>query len=173
MTAPARSSVPRATKERASREQRDTCLRDIADLMSRGRWFVGSSHAEMVEKHGHSLDVVQKLATEASKALRLIVTLDPDEMRARMLASLDEHRRVALDKTTPKGDPMPDVSAANQAVGISGQLLGLVSTRVDVHDARAKFLALPPKEKLAEALKVRKELDAEIAQLRAALKGKK
>ena len=131
--------------------------------MVAGKWFMGATGAEKAVEWGVDASTVRGIATDASRVVRTLVNLDPDEARARLFAALDEHRRQGL--------AADDVKAANQSVGIQAQLLGLVSTNVRVSVDAQRVAAMTPAERLEECLRVRAELDEEIADLRKRVKG--
>lgn len=177
-----RAKARSVTRARTTREMQDARVTEVVRLMAGGEWHTGPSHVAMAKKLGATIDVVEKVASTASKVVRALATIDADEMRARMMFALEDNRRRALEKTrtyiTKDGDTTtvddPDIKAANQSIAVQAQLFGLATTNVvaKVSVERERFEKLSAQEKLDEALRVRAELDAEIAKLRAETAGR-
>lgn len=106
--------------------------------MVEGRWVSGASHRFIAEKHGVAPATVKDWATSASRALRLIVAVDPDEMRARLIATLETvvSKAMARQSATMGGElyDNPDLKSAVSAIAEQAKLLGLV---VQKHEVQA------------------------------------
>jgi transposase-like protein len=111
----------------------------------------GASHEEIAQKHGVSPATVRDWATSASRVLRLAVEADPEDIRARLLTTLEKVVASAMGRTSPKstGDlySNPDLKAAVSAIAEQAKLLGLVVTKtqeipLSEDQARAKYREL-------------------------------
>jgi len=132
------------------------------DLMVAGKWVSGRSHEEIAKRHGVSPATVKDWATSASRVIRQLMEGDKDDLRARMLATLETVVEKAMSTrdtfTTGVGREMvsefydaPDLRAAVGAIDTSAKLLGLnAKTELEV-TLRAKQLEeLPPDAMLAQ-----------------------
>lgn len=124
-------------------------------LMADGLWVSGRSHADIAFKHGVAPATVKDWATSASRVLRLAVETDPEDIRARLLATLETvvSRAMSRESATMAGElyPNPDLKSAVAAVAEQAKILGLIVTRTqDVplteEQARAKYRELTGKE---------------------------
>jgi hypothetical protein len=113
-------------------------------LMADGRWVTGKSHRELAERWGVDLAEVQHVAQRAGQALRVLMLVDRDDIRARNAATLEA---IAADARADG-----DHAAAVRAVEAGAKLLGLnAPDRVETttRTVEAEFDALPPADKVA------------------------
>lgn len=140
------------------------------NLMADGLWVSGKSHADVAFEFGVSPATVKDWATSASRVLRLAVESDPDELRARLVTTLENivaesmqtkkavmvRKKVAFDgeeriATVTEMMPAPSLDAAVNAVRTHAQLLGLIVQKtqdvpITEEQARAKFRELTGKD---------------------------
>lgn len=124
------------------------------NLMADGLWVTGVSHAAIAEKHGVSPATVKDWATSASRVLRLSLAGDQEDLRARLVTTLERVVSAAMSKqaATMGGElyPNPDLKAAVAALSEQAKLLGLVVTKHEVQlteeQARAKYRELTGKD---------------------------
>lgn len=126
-----------------AREDADAGVRDCLDLMTAGTWVTGTSHRDIADKHGVHPDTVKKWATNASRIIRFAIEGDAEDIRARMLATLDTIVKKAMTTrdvfTTRTGDDIetrfydaPNLPAAISAIETQAKLLGLVVQKHEV-----------------------------------------
>ncbi len=139
--------------------------------MTTGRWVAGASHADVALEFGVSPSTVKDWATSASRVIRLAVEGDTQDIRARMLATLDTIVSTAMAKKgvaiTRSGRdvetefyPAPDLKAAVAAIAEQAKLLGLVVQKHDV-TTRPNVAHLSREEHAAELAKLAEEIAAE------------
>lgn len=167
----------RATPTR-TRERSDAGVRRCVELMTSGLWVTGKSGAQVAEEFGVAEATVKDWATSASRVIRLAIEGDKEDIRARMIATLDLCIAKAMTKTgaaVGKGGEVsvydaPDIKAAVSAVGEQAKILGLVAkTEMEV-TLRAKQLEeLPPdamlaqvEDRIAKLTELRDKLRAEL-----------
>lgn len=146
---------------RRKREDSDAGVRDCVDLMTAGRWVTGHSNRVIAKKHGVSPATVKNWATSASRIIRASVEPDREDIRARMVATLDTVVARAMRLKKPvymRGDgegvttlmDAPDLRAAVAAIDTQARLLGLVVQKHEVSmtedEARAKYRELTGQE---------------------------
>jgi hypothetical protein len=110
------------------------------DLMASGRWVSGRSHAVVAKQFEVSPRTVESWATNASRVLRLAVEGDLEEIRARMIATLEtivaeamDYQRVVTDREgNSEAVPQADLKAAISAIDSQAKLLGLVVQKHEV-----------------------------------------
>lgn len=137
-------TLPSARAPRV-REDADAGVKDCLDLMTSGRWVTGQSHLEVADRHGVHPETVKKWATNASRIIRFAIEGDREDIRARMLATLDTIVAKAMTTqdvfTTGINDKgglvsefrdAPNLSAATQAIETAAKLLGLVVQKHEV-----------------------------------------
>lgn len=126
--------------------------------MASGRWVTGKSNVAIAGKHGVSVATVKDWATSASRIIRLAVEGDREDIRARMLATLDTIVAKAMRLKKPvymlSGPGVeaemldaPDLRAAVAAIDEQARLLGLIVHKtqevpMNEDQARAKYLEL-------------------------------
>lgn len=128
-----------------AREDADAGVRDCLDLMTSGRWVTGRSHTEVAERHGVHPDTVKKWATNASRIIRFAIEGDVEDIRARMVSTLDhivaqamgrtEHKVVYQRDIAQRLDvevAAPDLRAAVAAIETQAKLLGLVVQKHEI-----------------------------------------
>lgn len=94
------------------------------DLMVAGRWVSGRSHADVAFKHGVSPATVKDWATSASRVIRMAMEGDLEDLRARMVAT--------LEGITADAREAGELRAAVSAVAEQAKILGLVVQRHEV-----------------------------------------
>ena len=118
-----------------AREIREQRVDHIVGLMSRGQWRAAASHRELSREWDISIGAVQDYAREASGIIRHLVSDDADNVRAQIIACVEQIRYDALNatKSTIGGDEYnaPDLNAALKAVELHAKLLGLITQKVD------------------------------------------
>lgn len=124
--------------------------------MTAGEWVPGLSHEYVARRCGVAPATVKDWATSASRVIRLAVDGDKEDIRTRMLATLDTVIRRAL------GPKRGDLRAAVAAVESQAKLLGLVVQKHDVTN-RPSVAHLTREEHQAELAKLKAEIDAELA----------
>jgi hypothetical protein len=129
------------TPSRARAREYDEKVVEVLKLMSTGRWADGRSHQELAEKHGVSLEAVQKWANDAGRHLRILQTQDANVLRARNAAHLEA---IAVD-----AHEMDDYSAAIRAREAMAKLLGLNAPEKVQHTVSADLDAMEPLERAA------------------------
>jgi hypothetical protein len=158
-----------------AREDADAGVRECMELMVAGRWVAGTSHAELAAKHRVAPTTVKDWATSASRVIRLALEGDKEDIRARMLATLDTvvskgMQTVKVATIGPEGArdskfyDAPDLRAVVSAVETQARLLGLITTRHDV-TTRPSVAHLSRDEHRAELEKLAAEIAAETARL--------
>ncbi len=105
--------------------------------MTTGAWVPGTSHRAVADEFEVSPKTVEGWATNASRIIRLAVAQEPEEIRARLLATLSTVTRMALGRVGVNpltGDEYaaPDLKAAVSAVAEQAKLLGLVVQKHEV-----------------------------------------
>lgn len=128
--------------------------------MSDGRWRTGASHEVVAKKFKVSPATVKDWATSASRIIRLAIEPDREELRARLVVTLEGVVARAL-KTK-----RPDLRNAIMAVAEQGKLLGLATSKIDV-TTRPSVAHLSREEHMAELEKLRAEIVAEAERIRA------
>lgn len=135
-------TLPSARAPRA-REDADAGVRDCLDLMTSGRWVTGRSHQDVAARHGVHAETVKKWATNASRIIRFAIEGDVEDIRARMVATLDTIVAAAMNATeqhavrTEDGIetvqlPKADLRNAISAIETQAKLLGLVVQKHEV-----------------------------------------
>jgi hypothetical protein len=133
-----------------TRVDADAGVREIMTLMTEGRWVSGSGHADIAFRYGVSPATVKDWATSASRVIRLAVESDPEDIRARLLSTLETvvSKAMSRESATMTGElyPNPDLKSAVSAIAEQAKLLGLVVTKHEVamseEQARAKYREL-------------------------------
>lgn len=167
------SDVPSATPARA-REDADEGVRECLRLMTSGQWVAGQSHEEVAAKHGVSPATVKNWATNASRIIRLATDEAKEDIRARLVATLDNIVKTAMQKqgcaVGKTGEAhyfdAPDLRAAVSAVETSAKLLGLITNRHEVTQ-KPHVAHLTKEEHLEELEKLTKEIALEQERVRA------
>lgn len=127
-----------ATRAR-TREEADKGVEKCIELMTGGQWVTGRSHRAVAEEFGVSPATVKDWATSASRVIRLAIEGDREEIRARMVATLETIIADSLNKHVVDPDgvvmPSPEGRTAVAAVETQAKLLGLVEQkhRVEVN----------------------------------------
>jgi hypothetical protein len=137
-----KSSATQA-RSRPTRSAADAGVRKCMDLMAAGMWVSGRSHADVAFEFGVAPATVKDWATSASRVLRLAVQADPEDLRARLLTTLENIVCEAM-KTF-------ELKAAVSAVAEQAKLLGLIVQKtqevpMSEDQARAKYLELTGRE---------------------------
>lgn len=122
--------------------------------MTSGQWIPGKSHGEVAAKFGVSPATVKDWATSASRVIRLSLEGDLQDIRARMLATLDTVVSRALRKKSP------DLRAAVSAIDTQGKLLGIQMQKHDV-TIGGTLMTLSRAEHLTELAKLKAEIELE------------
>lgn len=117
----AASGNPRVTAREQRTVSSDAGVSACIELMTRGHWVSGRSHAEVAKKYGVSPRTVEDWATSASRVIRLAIEGDKESIRARMVATLEDVQRRAL-----AGKSKGELKAAVMAIDSGARLLGLV-----------------------------------------------
>lgn len=128
---------------RASREEIDRRIGEIADLMADGRWLGRRSTAKLAEEWGVSAHSIGEYAATASQLVRRSLGTS-DELRTRILATLDRISLLALHKG--------EYVAATRALLGLAEVAGVkapVKTELSGPDGgpietKAKVVVLPP-----------------------------
>lgn len=132
--------------------------------MTSGLWVAGQSHAAIAVEFGVAPATVKDWATSASRVIRALMEADKEDIRARMLATLDTVVAKAMGKQSASmaGElyDAPDLKAAVAALETQAKLLGLVVTKHDV-STRTSVAHLSRAEHLAELDKLAKEIALE------------
>lgn len=105
----------RRTRANSSDHVVDECLH----LMASGRWVRGVTVREVAEQFGITVDRASELASRASTVIRHAVEGDRDDIRARMLATLD---------TIISSHAEKNGKVAVAAIAEQGKLLGLTDS---------------------------------------------
>lgn len=153
--------------------------------MADGLWVSGKSHADVAAEFGVSPATVKDWATSASRVLRIAVEADKEELRARLVTTLENivaeamrtKKAVTVRKLVKVGRKRvpstvteymdaPSLQAAVSAVETQGRLLGLISQKLDV-TTRPSVAHLSRAEHLAELEKLSAEIAAEQARIAA------
>ena len=153
-------------------------------LMADGLWVSGKSHEVVAKQFGVAPATVKDWATSASRVLRLILEQDKEEIRARMIATLENVVAESMKTVKPvtvrkeltrKGKrvsvsvtemlPAPSLQAAVSAVLAQAQLLGLVSQKLDV-TTRPSVAHLSREEHAQELEKLSTEIATELSRLK-------
>ncbi len=92
--------------------------------MTQGLWVSGKSHQDIAFKHGVSPATVKDWATSASRVIRLACEGDLEDIRARMITT--------LEGITADARACGEFRAAVSAVETSAKLLGLIVERHEV-----------------------------------------
>lgn len=125
-----------------AREIREERVDHIVGLMSKGQWRAAASHRELIREWGVSLGAVQDYAREASGIIRHLISDDADNVRAQIIACVEQIRFDALNATrhTLEGNEYdaPDLHSALKAVELHAKLLGLITQKVDQRVTDAK-----------------------------------
>jgi uncharacterized protein YjcR len=168
-----------AKKPKRTRADADEGVRACMDLMADGLWVSGKSHADIAARFGVAPATVKDWATSASRVLRLAVEGDREDLRARLVTTLENVVAEAMRTVKPvvvrsivRGKvrqvtemlPAPSLSAAVEAVATQGRLLGLITSKVDV-TTRPSVAHLSREEHAAELAKLSAEIAAEQARL--------
>lgn len=82
---------------KATSSENEVRVSEICDIMSAGQWVTHITAGRLASEWGVSVNTVDKLAAEASRRLRFIVSKAPD-LRARMIANLEVITSMALNK---------------------------------------------------------------------------
>lgn len=82
---------------KATSSESEARVSEICDIMSAGQWVTHITAGRLASEWGVSVNTVDKLAAEASRRLRFIVSKAPD-LRARMIANLEVITSMALNK---------------------------------------------------------------------------
>lgn len=159
----------RAPHARA-REDADKGVARCVDLMTSGRWITGRSVDIVAREEGVSPETARRWAANASRIVRASIDGDLDEIRARMLATLDTVVDKALTRTavavskdgSVTAYEAPDLKAAVSAIDTQGKLLGLHTTKLDVTHGGA-VMTLSRAEHLRELAKLKAEIELEEA----------
>ncbi len=117
-----------------TREDSDQGVHECLALMTSGQWVTGKSHRELAERHDVHPDTVKKWATSASRIIRIALEGDVEDIRARMVSTLEG---IIADARTGA-----DHRAAVAAVEAQAKLMGLVVQRVEVAMTEAEAEAL-------------------------------
>lgn len=128
-----------------TRENADAGVSECVSLMTSGQWVSGRSHAEVARRHGVAESTARDWATNASRIVRLAVQGDVEEIRARMVATLETVATCAIADE--------DWRTVVSAVAEQAKLLGMVVQKHEVS-------AMTPEEAdrlIAEAAKLAKE----------------
>lgn len=146
-------TVPKGATRARAREDVDKGVERCIELMTGGKWVTGRSHRAIAEEFGVSPATVKDWATSASRVIRLAIQGDADDIRSRMVATLESIVAASLDKvvTDREGDvfPSPDGRVAVAAISEQAKLLGLhAPTKVDV--TVQAFAQLEPPAMLAK-----------------------
>lgn len=149
----------RSTTRARVREDADRGIHEIVELMASGHWVTGASHERIAKKHGVSPATVKNWATTASRVLRSLLEEDSDNLRARLVATLDVVVHRAL---SPKG---ADLRAATMAIGEQAKLLGLQSSKLDVKHSGA-MLGMTREQHLQALNELKAEIAAEEIRIR-------
>lgn len=123
-----------------AREDADAGVKDIVELMTSGRWVTGASHQAIAAKHHVHPETVKKWATNASRIIRFAIEGDVEEIRARMVSTLENivstamtYERVITDRHGASFTvAQPDLKAAVSAIDLQAKLLGLVVQKHEV-----------------------------------------
>jgi len=111
-------------------------------LMASGRWVGGRSHQELAERWGVALSEVQHVAQRAGQALRVLMLVDREDLRARNAAHL-ETLAVDAHQAGEFGD-------AVRARAEMGKLLGLNAPEKHEHAVVvAQYEQLAPPQQAA------------------------
>lgn len=136
----ASSKKTSATRAR-TRKDADEGVRDCIKLMTEGKWISGQSHSDIAFRHHVSPATVKDWATSASRVIRMAVEGDLEDIRARMIATLES---ITHDARVDR-----EHRAAVASVETAAKLLGLIVTKNEV--------TVPPEEVdrlIAEAAKL-------------------
>ncbi len=109
----------------------DQLTTECLELMLEGRWETGRSHLDLAKKHSSSETRVRQAAASASRFIRLCQGKE-DEIRARVLLSIDRGEKAAFEAEKVVFDPQggewhrakqPDLKA----------LIGFLQLQIEVH----------------------------------------
>lgn len=116
--------MARRTSATRARANADQGVRDCVDLMTAGQWVSGKSHADIAFKHGVSPATVKDWATSASRVIRLAMEGDLEDIRARMVATLEG---ICAEARTAG-----EYRAAVSAVAEQAKLQGLIVNKQEI-----------------------------------------
>jgi hypothetical protein len=150
---PTKRATPACARGTKGRIRSDAGVERCIELMTSGAWVRGRSGKVVADEFGVSPETVKEWATSASRVIRLAVDGDTEDIRARMLATLDHVVSEAMSKqgaaTTRSGKdvevtffPAPDLKAAVSAVAEQAKLLGLVEQKHKVDVTVQAFASL-------------------------------
>lgn len=138
---------PRTAGRARVREDADAGVRHCLEMMVAGQWISGQSHAEVGKRYAVSPRTVEAWATSASRVLRLTIEGDVEDIRARMLATVDVILARSMGLTVDNGDGSAtgygySAKDALSAIDVKAKLLGLMVQKheVAVTDEEAKKL---------------------------------
>lgn len=118
-----------------TREETDRMVGEVMRLMTSGQWVSGASHADMAFKHGVCEDTVKRWAVAASRVIRAAVMVDPEDIRARLVST--------LENVVAAGMAGGELKAVVAAVAEQAKLLGLIVQKHDVQlseeQAKARY----------------------------------
>ncbi len=117
-----------------TREGADAGVQDCLALMTRGQWITGRSHIDVAARHGVSPDTVKAWATSASRIVRFAMEADVEDIRARMVSTLEG----VIAEARTDGDHKAVVSA----VDTQARLLGMMIQKHEVVMTEAEAEAL-------------------------------
>lgn len=122
-------NATQVTRARAKRADREPRVHRVARMMCAGEWHTGPSHAALAAEWKCSIKNVEDIARQASALVRYIIGADAEDLRARLVASLEDIRRRAIERVEYGKDggayPSPDLRAATQTIATQAALLGL------------------------------------------------
>jgi hypothetical protein len=127
----------------------------VLAMMATGRWVTGASHAALAEEWKLDAGEVAHIAQRAGQALRVLMLVDRDDMRARNAAT--------LEAIAAEAKACGEYGDAVRALAEQGKLLGLNAPEKHEHAVVvAKYEQMQPTER-AEWLRERARLMLEEA----------
>lgn len=118
------SMAKRSATRARGRADADIGVRDCVELMTKGLWVSGRSHQDIAFKHGVSPATVKDWATSASRVIRLACEGDLEDIRARMITT--------LEGITADARSAGEYRAAVSSVETAAKLLGLIVQKHEV-----------------------------------------
>jgi hypothetical protein len=117
------ASKPRKPQRARTRSNADLGVDECVQMMTSGLWISGQSAAAVAKKHGVSPCIGRQWAATASRIVRAAVSGDLEELRARMVATLE---------TIIAGSVGVEGRTAIAAIDTQAKLLGLVVQKHEV-----------------------------------------
>ncbi len=134
-------------------------IREIAGLIGKGKWVIGQTEHKMALRWGLGISAIRERAAEARRLVEFAFG-STEDLRADVLAQL-----AGIAGEMRRKEPRTAVTALMGIAAITGLV---VTHRADYRDA-AISKKLPPQERIAEATRIRAQLDQVVIEAEAEL----